>query len=41
MDETICRRRSVDPKSKYRKQDAIAEAFAAFHAAPPCLTRKS
>lgn len=35
MDEYVARRRSLDPKSKYRKQDAVAEAFAAFYAAHP------
>ena len=32
MDQYVARLRSVDPKSKYRKQDAVAEAFAAFYA---------
>lgn len=35
LDEYVARRRSVNPKSKYRKQDAIAEAFAAFYADHP------
>lgn len=35
MDEYVARRRSLDPKSKYRKQDAVEEAFAAFYADHP------
>ena len=35
MDEYVARRRSIDPKSKYRKQDAVAKAFAEFYAAHP------
>jgi hypothetical protein len=35
VDEYVARRRSLDPKSKYRKQDAIAEAFAGFYADHP------
>ena len=35
MDEYVARRRSIDPKSKYRKQDAVAEAFAEFYADHP------
>jgi len=35
MDEYVARMRSLNPKSKYRKQDAVAEAFAAFYADHP------
>ncbi|MEI6502930.1 MAG: hypothetical protein WCP21_18120 [Armatimonadota bacterium] len=35
MDEYVARRHSIDPKSKYRKQDAVAEAFAEFYAGHP------
>lgn len=35
VDEYVARQRSLEPKSKYRKQDAVAEAFAAFYADHP------
>lgn len=35
MDEYVARRNLADPRTKYRKQDAIAEAFAAFYADHP------
>jgi hypothetical protein len=38
MDEYVARMRSLNPKSKYRKQDAVAEAFAAFYADHPLPT---
>ena len=35
MDEYVARTNRLDPKRKYRKQDAVAEAFAAFYADHP------
>lgn len=35
MDEYVARRNLADPRVKYRKQDAIAAAFAAFYADHP------
>ncbi len=35
MDEYVTRINRIDPKRRYRKQDAIAEAFAAFYAEHP------
>lgn len=35
MDGFVARMNRLDPKQKYRKQDAIAEAFAAFYADHP------
>lgn len=35
MDEYVARRNLADPRTRYRKQDAIAEAFAAFYADHP------
>jgi hypothetical protein len=35
IDEYVSRRRRLDPKSRYRKQDAVEEAFAAFYADHP------
>jgi hypothetical protein len=35
MDEYVARRNLADPRTKYRKQDAIAQAFAAFYADHP------
>jgi hypothetical protein len=35
MDDYVNRVNRVDPKRKYRKQDAIADAFAAFYADHP------
>lgn len=38
MDEYVARINRLDPKRRYRKQDAIAEAFAAFYADHPLPT---
>jgi hypothetical protein len=35
MDEYVARRNLADPRTRYRKQDAIAQAFAAFYADHP------
>lgn len=35
MDEYVARRNLADPRTKYRKQDAVAAAFAAFYADHP------
>jgi hypothetical protein len=35
MDDYVTRMNRIDPKSRYRKQDAVAEAFAAFYADHP------
>ncbi|MBP7559234.1 MAG: hypothetical protein KBA64_02020 [Armatimonadetes bacterium] len=35
MDDFVARANRVQPKGKYRKQDAVAEAFAAFYADHP------
>jgi len=35
MDDYVARRNMADPRTKYRKQDAVAEAFAAFYADHP------
>ena len=35
MDEYVARMKWTNPRAKYRKQDAVAEAFAAFYADHP------
>jgi len=35
MDDYVARRNMADPRTRYRKQDAVAEAFAAFYADHP------